>query len=187
MVLGRKECRSAPRAAGQDYLRVLVTGAAGSGTSTLGRALAARLGGVHLEADDYFWLPTPVPFTERLDADERLALILKALTAADRAVVSGSVYGWGPALEDSFSLIVFLTAPTAVRVERLRTCELERWGRVDRMFLEWAEQYDEGRLPGRSLSKHVEWMARRNCPTVHIDGEVTVVHAMEKALAASNG
>lgn len=39
-------------------LRVLITGASGSGTTTLAAALAAQLHAVHLDADDFFWLPT---------------------------------------------------------------------------------------------------------------------------------
>jgi adenylate kinase family enzyme len=43
-------------------MRVLITGASGSGTTTLGRALAARLGFAFLDADDYYWLPSDLPF-----------------------------------------------------------------------------------------------------------------------------
>ncbi len=42
-------------------LRIHITGASGSGTSTLAAALAVALGGVHLEADDYYWLSTSSP------------------------------------------------------------------------------------------------------------------------------
>ena len=58
-----------------------ITGASGSGTTTLSEALAAELGFVHLDADDYFWLPTPEPFTVRRDRTERLALLLADLRA----------------------------------------------------------------------------------------------------------
>ena len=40
--------------------------------------------------------------------DERLSLILKDLRAHDSAIVSGSVVGWGAALEEIFDLVVFL-------------------------------------------------------------------------------
>ena len=35
-----------------------IYGASGSGTSTLGRALADALGLVLMDSDDYFWQPT---------------------------------------------------------------------------------------------------------------------------------
>lgn len=40
-----------------------IFGASGSGTSTLGRAVAAGLGWRFLDTDDFFWLPTDPPFT----------------------------------------------------------------------------------------------------------------------------
>lgn len=41
-----------------------ILGASGSGTTTLARALAVKTGYAHFDTDDYFWLPTKVPFTE---------------------------------------------------------------------------------------------------------------------------
>ena len=43
--------------------RILITGAAGSGTTTLGRALAAKLGCAHEDTDTYYWVPTDPPYT----------------------------------------------------------------------------------------------------------------------------
>ena len=41
--------------------RIHILGASGSGTTTLGRALAARLQCPHFDTDDCFWLPTDPP------------------------------------------------------------------------------------------------------------------------------
>jgi len=88
-------------------MRIHVTGASGSGTSTLGAALASALKGRHFEADDYYWLPTSPPFTEKRAAPERLSLLTNHLNAAETPVLAGSIVGWGPQLEDSFDFIVF--------------------------------------------------------------------------------
>ena len=127
-------------------MRILITGAAGSGTSTLARSLGAILSATVLEADDYFWLPTSPPFTTKRDPQERLALLLHDLNRTPSAVIAGSIVDCGLELEDSMSLIGFLTVPARVRVERLRLREQSHVGRIDPNFLEWAAQYDEGRL-----------------------------------------
>src|SRR5678809_1323103 len=44
--------------------RIHILGASGSGT-TLGRALAEHLQGSHFDTDDYSWLPTDPPHTQR--------------------------------------------------------------------------------------------------------------------------
>jgi len=42
---------------------IMVFGASGSGTTTLGREFAKILGFTHLDIDDYFWEKTDVPYT----------------------------------------------------------------------------------------------------------------------------
>ena len=52
-----------------------IFGASGSGTTTLGRYLAQRLGGVHLDSDDFFWLPTDPPYTQKRPIEMRVPLM----------------------------------------------------------------------------------------------------------------
>jgi adenylate kinase family enzyme len=165
-------------------MRILITGAAGSGTSTLAQALGSTLGASVLEADDYFWLPTSPPFTSKRDPKERLSLILRDLARMPSAVIAGSIVDWGLELEDSMSMIVFLTVPAAVRVRRLRQREQLLFGRVNSDFLEWAAQYDEGRLTGRSRLKHERWLSLRSAPVLRIDGDISVEDANRRVLAA---
>jgi hypothetical protein len=154
-------------------MRVLITGASGSGTSTLGTALARVMGAQFLDADDYFWLPTDPPYRERSAHEDRLSRILCALECHKHSVVSGSVMGWGEVLENSFSAVIFLQLDTAIRIERLRRREAERFGHANPEFLEWAAQYDSGPPEGRSLAKHNEWLTVRSCPVIRLAGELS--------------
>jgi hypothetical protein len=155
-------------------MRIHITGASGSGTSTLAAALAAELAGVHLDADRYYWLPEPPPFTHKRAAPQRLSLLLADLAAAPTAVLAGSVVGWGAELEDAFDLVVFLYLEAPLRVERLRRREIENLGHADPAFLQWAAQYDEGPAEGRSLARHRAWLNSRTCPIVEIHGDLSV-------------
>ena len=152
-------------------MRILITGASGAGTSTLGRALAKKLGMAHFDADDYFWLPSDPPYVERRESADRLALLLRDLGTHHHATVSGSIGGWGSALEDSLDLIVFLYADAAVRIERLRRREMERYGKVNAAFLKWAGEYDTGPSEGRSLAKQRAWLSALTCPVLALSGE----------------
>ena len=111
-------------------------------------------------------------------------MILHDLRAAGDCVLAGSILDWGAELEDSFSLIVFLTVPAAVRVERLRLREIAQLGKADPAFLKWAAQYDEGRLEGRSRPKHERWLAARRCPVLRIDGDVALEDSSARAIDA---
>jgi hypothetical protein len=169
--------------AGSPPTRILVLGASGSGTTTLGAALAGHLGWTHLDTDDYFWLPTRPPYQHRRDPPERLALAVRDLQAAGQAVVSGSIGGWGTALEDAFDLVVFLYLPAEVRVDRLRQRETGRYGAADAAFLEWAAQYDAGPPEGRSLAKHTAWLAQRQCPVLRLEEDLSVAERVRRVLA----
>lgn len=161
---------------------ILITGAAGSGTSTLGAALAQRLGATHLETDDFFWLPTVPPYTARRDATELRTQLLAAMRAAQHAVVSGSLMGWGDELENAFDRVVFLHVPTPVRIARLQHRETARFGHANPAFLAWAAQYDEGPEEGRSLARHRAWLSTRHCPVLTLEGDITVAACLDAVL-----
>jgi adenylate kinase family enzyme len=161
-------------------VRVLITGAAGAGTTTLGRALAERIGADVLDADDYFWLPSMPPYQSKRPPEDRIGLMLNDLRDIQRAVISGSIVGWGRLLEDSLSMVVFLSVPSEIRVARLRSREMERYGHANEEFLRWASQYDEGRLPGPSRAIHERWLEQRKCPILRIEGNVSTAEALSR-------
>ena len=123
-----------------------LTGASGSGTTTLGHALASETGWQFLDADDFYWLPTDPPYTHKRERAERSELLRSAFDVArpHGVVLAGSVVGWADDCADACDLIVYLLMPTAVRLQRLRDRELRERGRVDEAFLAWAANYDEG-------------------------------------------
>jgi uridine kinase len=159
-------------------MRVLITGAAGSGTSTLGEALAQRWNAQFLEADSYFWEQTQPHYTHSRLPEERNALLMQALAVNPVSVVAGSVMGWGTHVENAFNLIVFLYVPTEVRIKRLESREALRFGKVNPAFLAWAAQYDEGLQEGRSLEKHNSWLATRECQVVRLIGNQSVAELL---------
>jgi hypothetical protein len=155
-------------------MHVLVTGASGSGTTTLGQALAHRWSAHFLDADSYFWLPTSTPYSQRRAPQERDSLFLQALHEQSCSVAAGSVMGWGAAIEDAFSIIIFLYVPTEVRLRRLEAREVQRYGKANPAFLAWAAQYDSGPPEGRSMSKHNAWLSQRRCPVVRLSGDASI-------------
>jgi cytidylate kinase len=65
-----------------DHIHIL--GASGSGTTTLGSAIAQAYGHVHLDTDDYYWVPTDPPFQETREPSARLDTLGAALDAHPR-------------------------------------------------------------------------------------------------------
>jgi adenylate kinase family enzyme len=161
-------------------MRVHITGASGSGTTTLGRALADQRGALHLDADNYYWLPSAPPFKLKREPSERYAKLVCDIYSRPDVVLSGSITGWGNEIEDSFDLIVFLYVPATIRVDRLRERELQRYGSADPAFLKWADEYDQGPSEGRSLKKHEAWLKGRSCPVLRLVGDISTQERLQR-------
>lgn len=155
-------------------MHILITGAAGSGTSTLGKALANELNASFFEADDFYWLETSPPFTKKRPVEERQRLMITSLKSYPSAVVSGSVMKWGEQIENAFDVVIFLYVEAHIRLKRLREREIYLFGAADPDFMEWAAQYDEGTAPGRSLARHRAWLEKRPCRVIKLEGAMSV-------------
>ena len=157
-----------------------IFGASGAGTTTLGRKIASELGYFFMDTDDYFWLPTDIPFTVKRPAEERLVLMKRDIDRADNVVLSGSLTEWGDVLMPLFTLAVRIETETSVRIERLKARESARF--ADRIreggdmhkehlqFLDWAAGYDDGDMSMRSKIHHDAWQERLSCPLLTLDG-----------------
>ena len=165
-------------------MHIHITGASGSGCTTLAAALADDLGLLHLDADDYYWTPTSPPFQVKRPATQRLGLLSSDIASSQGVVLSGSIVGWGAQIEDMFDLVVFLYLPASIRVERLRRRELDKHARVDDAFLEWAALYDQGPPEGRSLAKHKAWLSQRRCSVLCLEADESVSARLQRVRAA---
>lgn len=168
--------------------RVLVTGAAGAGTTTLASALAGRWSVPHADADDYFWLPTEPPYREVREPSERAALMGRIFLPRPAWVLSGSVMGWGAAAQavmDRVELVVLMTLDPATRMARVEARQRRRYGAADIApggalhdehvaFLAWCAGYDDPGFDGRNLAQHLAWLDQLEQPTLRLDGETPV-------------
>ena len=166
-------------------MKLHIFGAAGAGVTTLGTALAAAWDVPYFDTDDYYWLPTDPPFTQRRPAAERDATLTKALASHPAWVVGGSIVGWGEHWLRDFEAVVFLWLPPALRLHRLRLREQARYGAAIQVsatraaqsaaFLTWAAGYDDGSCGGtRTLANHTHWLREFACPVLELRGDQSV-------------
>lgn len=174
-----------------------ITGASGSGVTTLGRALSLALGSEHLDTDDFYWTPSDPPYQVKRPPEERLALLREAFARETLTgwILAGSVNTWADQLIPFFDVVIFVSTPTELRLQRLRTRETERFGAENVApggswhaqyvwFLEWAAAYDDGNRKGRSRPRHEAWLAQLPCPVLRLDGSSTVECLVQQVLDA---
>ena len=175
-------------------VRLYIFGAAGSGTSTLGQAIAASTGWLHLDADDFYWKPTPQPYTEKHPPAARVAAMQARMQGHANWVISGgSLYDWGAPLLPQLSHAVFLRLDDALRMARLHARETTRFGdalvndpvrhQVSQAFFAWAAAYEAGGDDGaRSLQRHQRFLQELHCPVLQLDSAAPVAALRDAVL-----
>ena len=174
-----------------------IFGASGSGTTTLGGKISRELGCLHMDTDDYFWLPTDPKFTAKRPVPERLRLMEQEMDRAEEVVISGSLTDWGDPLIPRFTLAIRIEMDPAIRMERILARERQRYGsriepggdmyETSQAFLEWARSYDTGGPEIRSRAKHDQWQKLLTCPVLLLDGADTVEHHFQKVMQLLSG
>lgn len=173
-------------------MKILLFGASGSGTTTLGKAIAEKTKFVHLDADDYYWKPTTPAFQQKVPLAIRYAYLTADFHQFEQVIVSGSLVSWGKAWETAFDLAVFIYLENSLRMARLREREKARLGDLlltneairqqSEAFLDWADQYENPNFSGRSLAVHRKWMALLACPVLEIDGQMALADKVDIVL-----
>lgn len=178
-------------------MKLLIFGASGTGTTTLGKALAQQLDWTFLDADDYYWEQTDPPFQKKIELHKRNNNLKSAFEAHNDVIISGSLVTWSTYWNTAFDLAVFLKLPKAIRMRRLLNREIERYGEMlktnpiisakSKAFLEWAEKYDAEDFDGRSIRQHKQWMSVMSYAVLELDGDLTpqerqtlVLHKIEQ-------
>ena len=162
-------------------MNILLFGASGSGTTTLGKEIAKRSDFQHLDADDYYWKQTNPPFQEKVQLTERNENLKADIKRFKDVIVSGSLVSWGKEWHTAFDLAIFIRLDHAVRMERLKQRETERYGvallsnkklhEQSKAFLDWASQYDNPKFNGRSIKVHENWIELLDCEVLTLDGQ----------------
>ncbi|WP_116133484.1 hypothetical protein [Tropicimonas sp. IMCC34043] len=174
--------------------RIHIFGASGTGTTTVGRALANALATQHFETDDFYWMPTDPPFRVKRPIPERRALMETVFLPRRDWVLSGSIHSWSEGIAQRFTLAVYLELDTDTRLSRLR--RRERWrlaladggadGEQEEVdaFLEWAAGFEDGLLPGRSRTGLDSWADELDCPLIRLGSQGPVDAMVAQIMAA---
>ncbi|MBN2227735.1 MAG: AAA family ATPase [candidate division Zixibacteria bacterium] len=174
--------------------RIHIFGASGTGTTTLAIHLADFLKCVHLDVDDYFWIPTDPPYREIRGKSERLVLLRRDLEKHADCVFSGCISGWGDSLAPLISTAVFVSVPTDIRMQRLLRRERERFGETALApggamheqhvaFVAWAEAYETADENTRSRKRHEAWIRKLDCRVVRIENSDSIHEVVRRLFA----
>ena len=150
---------------------IFILGLNGCGKTTLGRALAERLGWLRMDVEDYYFPEMTVPYANPRPKDEVWRLMLNDIREHGNFVLSSVHADLSVEIRAHCTLAVWLYAPKALRVKRIEQRELARFGnRVmpggdlyeqQRRFREFAAERDDS-----IVEKTVEDL---NCQVLRLD------------------
>lgn len=167
---------------------IILFGGMGVGDTTLGKEVARRLNFSHYDIDDYSWRwDTQIPYTIFRPKEERIELLINAISNNPNFVMSGSMWSIRKSFEPLFNMAVFITAPAEIRAERIRNRSINRWGdrvlpggdmyensEVYKNYLSCARSYDKDISPNACMIQHEQWVKELPCPVLRIDGTKTI-------------
>ena len=113
---------------------------------------------------------------------------LETIASQRRCVISGSLCGWGDVFIPKFDLVIFVEAPTDLRIQRLKQREYRHFGQrilpggdmyENHMeFLAWAAKYDTAGVEQRSRALHAQWLKGIKCPVIPVDGKKPITETL---------
>ena len=72
-------------------MKILIFGASGSGTTTLGNEIQKRTDFKHLDVDNYYWKKTEPPFQEKIALEKRNKNLKADFNGFKNVIISGSM------------------------------------------------------------------------------------------------
>ena len=157
---------------------ILICGLNGVGKSTIGRALAARLGWRFLDNEDLYFPKTDSDyvFSHPRGKDEVIRL-LEEKTAEDSRFVFAAVRGdYGERLPASLDCAILVEVPREARLARVRARSAEKFGRRIEAGgdLEERENAWFAQVERRPEDYVTGWLEKLSCPVIRIDGTLPV-------------
>ncbi|MDR0948105.1 MAG: hypothetical protein LBM69_01150 [Lachnospiraceae bacterium] len=156
----------------------------GSGKSTVGAALAERLGYKHMDIEDYVFEPSDVTYANPRSHEECIRLMLADVEKYPKFVFSAVGGNFGEEITSRFALAVWLDVPHNVRMERIRQRTFNKFG--DRI-LEGGDLYEQEQkffdfVANRSLSSVEQFANTLTCPVMKVDGTKAVHEIVDEIL-----
>ena len=166
---------------------ILVCGLNGTGKSTLGRILAARLGYAFIDNEDlYFPKADPAYMFSGARSREEVIRLLEEKTAGNSRFVFAAVTGdYGDKLTALLDHIVLMDVPKKIRSRRVRDRSREKFG--DRI-LPGGDLFEKENAWFRLTESRPEdyvtkWLETMDCPVIRIDGTLPVEENVDYLLS----
>ena len=153
---------------------IIVCGLNGCGKSTLGKALAQKLGFYFIDIEDMYFTrtSTDAPYANPRSRAEVEKLLQDEVRKQDHFVFSAIKGDYGEELQKYYRIAVVIEVPKEIRTQRVRNRSFQKFGsrmlaggdlyQAEEQFFELAES--------RTEDFYVQWLQSLQCPILRVDG-----------------
>lgn len=172
---------------------IVLCGLNGCGKSTLARMLARELGYFRMDVEDYYFRESAYPYASSRTKEEVGRMLLADMERCPRFVLASVRADWGPEINRRYALAVVLSAPKDVRMQRIESREVSKFGH---RVLPGGDMYDQQQRFRAMAAERTEDTVEESlipltCPILRLNAENPlednlrfVKTAYEQALAA---
>ena len=171
---------------------IIIFGASGAGSTTLGNEISQRLNFKYLDIDDYLWRwDTEIPLTVTCSSEERKERLMNDIAKYPKFVIAGTIFSDREVFHPLLDLAVFISTPAEVCAERVRTREHARWGaRVlpggdmykstrfhgdNDDYTVNAQKYESADISKFGRKLHEKWISELPCLVLRVDGTKNII------------
>jgi len=151
---------------------ILICGLNGSGKTTLGHALSEIIGVRHLDIEQYYFANSGQPYATSRTREEVSALLKEDIRMNSDYILSAVNGDFDLEITASYRLIVFLDAPLALRMDRIRARAYKKFGErvlpggdmyaTEEKFFDFVQQ--------RTTDRIEHFLNSQRCPVLRLDG-----------------
>ena len=170
---------------------ILICGLNGTGKSTLGRALADRLGYEFIDNEDLYFPKTDpaYAFARPRSREEAVRLLEEEIAGNSRFVFAAVKGDYGEKLAASLDHIVLIEVPKEIRSRRVRE---RSFGKFGERILPGGDLHDREEAwfaltDGRPENYVTEWLETVRCPVIRIDGTLPAEENVGYIVSALEG
>jgi len=167
---------------------ILIFGLNGSGKTTLGRVLASTLNYKAMDIEDYFFLPSDIPYSRTRPKYECNELILNDMKHSDGFVFSVLKRELTKEILEHIELGVFLDVPDEIRYKRVEERMHMKFG--DRIKVGGdmyaSEQAFMTSVRSKSLNEVITWADFLECPIIKVDGRKATSECVKEIIDKYN-
>jgi adenylate kinase family enzyme len=151
---------------------IIICGLNGAGKTTLARELSRLLRYKHMDIEDYYFLPSEIPYTRFRTQDECNTLMLADMEQHPNFILSAVIGNFGDEIVSRFGLAVLIDVPKEVRIARVKQRDITKFGE---RVLPGGDMYEQqmqfyAKITARPEDYAEQWAKTLPCPVIRVDG-----------------